>query len=81
MKAIVVRHKRHLHHAFAGAAREIQKNARRRTANSAEGNLTAAKWMRWRTFERLAAEHDRLVTRSLQAAALKFGLLGSDFLF
>jgi hypothetical protein len=31
------------------------------------------KWMRWRTFERLAAEHDQLVTLSLQAAALKFG--------
>ncbi len=39
------------------------------------------KWMRWRTFERLAAEHDQLVGRSIQAAALKFGLLLSDFRF
>jgi hypothetical protein len=37
------------------------------------------KWMRWRTFVRLAAEHDRLVGRSMRAAALKFGLLRSDF--
>jgi hypothetical protein len=40
---------------------------------------TKPKWMRRRTFERLAAEHDQFVGRSLQAAALKFGLLGSDF--
>jgi hypothetical protein len=39
------------------------------------------KWMRWRTFEGLAAEHDQLVRRSLQAAALKFGPLVSDFRF
>jgi hypothetical protein len=38
------------------------------------------KWMRWRTFERLAAKHDQFVGRSMQAAALKFGLLASDFL-
>jgi hypothetical protein len=31
------------------------------------------KWMRWRTFERLAAKHDALVGRSLQAMMLKFG--------
>jgi hypothetical protein len=37
------------------------------------------KWMRWLTFERLAAEHDQLVTRSLQAAVLKFGPLVRDF--
>jgi hypothetical protein len=36
------------------------------------------KWMRWRTFERLAAEHDRFVGRSIQAAALKFGPLRSE---
>jgi hypothetical protein len=28
------------------------------------------KWMRWRSFERLAAEHDQFVGRSVQAAAL-----------
>jgi hypothetical protein len=39
------------------------------------------KWMRWRTFERLAAEHDQFVGRSIQAAALKFGLRASDFHF
>jgi hypothetical protein len=33
------------------------------------------KWMRWRTFYRLAAEHDRLVNRSMHAVALKFGFL------
>jgi hypothetical protein len=38
------------------------------------------KWMRWRTFERMAAEHDQLVARSLQAAKLKFGLFVSDLL-
>jgi hypothetical protein len=37
------------------------------------------KWMRWRTFERLAAKHDQFVGRSMQAAALKFGPLVSDF--
>jgi hypothetical protein len=38
-----------------------------------------SKWMRRRTFERLAAEHDQFVGRSMQAAALKFGLLVSGF--
>ena len=40
------------------------------------GNGSKPKWMRWSTFERLEAEHDEFVGRSLQAAALKFGLLG-----
>jgi hypothetical protein len=31
------------------------------------------KWMRWRTFERLTAQHDALVGRSTQAMMLKFG--------
>jgi hypothetical protein len=31
------------------------------------------KWMRWRTFERLAAEHDQFVGRSMQAMMLKLG--------
>jgi hypothetical protein len=31
------------------------------------------KWMRWRTFERLAAKHDQLVGRSIQAMMLKLG--------
>jgi hypothetical protein len=39
------------------------------------------KWMRWRTFERLAAEYDQFVGRSMQAAVLKFGPLVSDFRF
>ena len=34
------------------------------------------KWMRWRTFERLAAKHDDLVGRSMQAMMLRFGLRG-----
>ena len=37
------------------------------------------KWMRWHTFERLSAEHDALVGRSIQAIMLKFGGL-KDFL-
>lgn len=37
------------------------------------------KWMRWRTFERLAAKHDDLVGQSMQAMMLKFGLLGGNF--
>jgi hypothetical protein len=44
------------------------------------GNGDKPKWMRWRTFERLAAEHDQFVTQSLRAAALKFGLPIRDFL-
>jgi hypothetical protein len=36
------------------------------------------KWMRWRTFERLAAKHDQLVGRSLQTMVLRFGLFESD---
>jgi hypothetical protein len=32
-------------------------------------------------FDRLAAEHDQFVGQSIQAAALKFGLLVSDFRF
>ena len=43
------------------------------------GNGGKPKWMRWRTFDRLIAKHDQLVGRSMQAVALKFELLGSDF--
>jgi hypothetical protein len=43
------------------------------------GDGDKPKWMRWRTFDRLTAKHDQLVGQSMQAAALKFGLLGSDF--
>jgi hypothetical protein len=35
--------------------------------------------MRWHTFDRLAAEHNQFVGRSMQLAALKFGPLVSDF--
>ena len=38
------------------------------------------KWKRWCTFERLAARHDDLVGRSMQAMMLKLGLFGRDFL-
>jgi hypothetical protein len=34
------------------------------------------KWMRWRTFERLAAKHGDLVGRSMQAMMLRFRLTG-----
>jgi hypothetical protein len=34
------------------------------------------KWMRWRTFDRLAAKHDDLVWRSMQAMMLMFRLMG-----
>jgi hypothetical protein len=43
------------------------------------GNGCKPKWMRWRTFDRLAAKYNALVGRSVRATALKFGLLGSDF--
>ncbi len=33
------------------------------------------KWMRWRTFDRLSAQHDEFVGRSLQAMAVRFRLL------
>jgi hypothetical protein len=36
-------------------------------------------WMRWRIFERLAAEHDQFVARSMQAVVLKFGPLAKRF--
>ncbi len=45
------------------------------------GSGCKPKWMRWRTFERLTAEHDQFVARSMQAVALKFGPLVSDFRF
>jgi len=45
------------------------------------GNGGKPKWMRRRTFERLATEHDQFVGRCMQAAALKFGLLESDLHF
>ncbi len=32
------------------------------------------KWMRWRTFARLAAKHDALVAKSLAATARRFGI-------
>jgi hypothetical protein len=32
--------------------------------------------MRWRTFERLAAKHDDLVGRSMQAMMRRFRLMG-----
>ncbi|MFZ2105413.1 MAG: hypothetical protein WAV18_08515 [Roseiarcus sp.] len=32
------------------------------------------KWMRWRTFERLAAEHDVFVRQSLATMAVRFGI-------
>ena len=32
------------------------------------------KWMRWRTFERLATEHDHFVGESLAVMALRFGI-------
>src|SRR5262249_53998145 len=35
------------------------------------------KWMRWRTFERLAAQHEELVGRSMQEMMVKFKLFGS----
>jgi hypothetical protein len=45
-------------------------------AGHANGGREKLKWMRWRTFERLAAEHDRLVGRAMM---LKFGRF-RDFL-
>lgn len=39
------------------------------------------KWMRWRTFNRLKLEHDRLVAQSCAAIAHKFRLIGEDLPF
>jgi hypothetical protein len=36
-----------------------------------KGEGDKPKWMRWRTFERLAAKHDQFVRRSMQAMMLK----------
>jgi hypothetical protein len=38
------------------------------------GECGKPKWMRWRTFERLAAEHDDFVGESLAEMALRFGI-------
>ena len=35
------------------------------------------KWMRWRTFERLAAQHEELVGKSMQDMMIKFKLLAA----
>jgi hypothetical protein len=48
---------------------------RAKAGNQASSTATVAR------FERLAAENDQFVGRSMQAAALKFGLLVSDFRF
>jgi hypothetical protein len=75
--------------AYASAREDVGERAARR-ANRLRARLgwepgilncdgSKPKWMRWRTFDRLTAKHDRLVVRSMHAAALKFGLLGSDF--
>ncbi len=40
------------------------------------GDGRKPKWMRWPTFERLAAKHDDLVGRSMQAMMLRFRLMG-----
>ena len=36
------------------------------------------KWMRWRTFERLAVQHEELVGLSMQELIVKFRLLRCD---
>jgi hypothetical protein len=40
------------------------------------GSGDKPKWMRWRTFERLTAEHDRLLAGSLRAFAARWGSPG-----
>jgi hypothetical protein len=40
------------------------------------GDGPKPKWMRWRTFQRLVDRHDEHVSRSMHAAAVKFGFLG-----
>lgn len=37
------------------------------------------KWMRWKTYERLVAQHDELVRRCMNASVLKLGLLKRNF--
>jgi hypothetical protein len=77
--------------AYASAREDVSDRAARRAdrlrarlgwePGILNGGGEKPKWMRWRTFERLAAKHDALVGRSIQAAALKFGPLVSDFRF
>jgi hypothetical protein len=43
------------------------------------GDGDKPKWMRWRTFERLAARHEELVDMSLVGAMMKLGI-GADIL-
>lgn len=38
------------------------------------GRGVKPKWMRWRTFWRVSAQHDRLVDTSLRAMSLRFGI-------
>jgi hypothetical protein len=43
------------------------------------GEGVKPKWMRWRTLERLSAQHNQLVERSLAIAILRFGPGINDF--
>jgi hypothetical protein len=43
-------------------------------ASAVNGNGNKPKWMRWRTFERLASEHDAFISESLAGIALRFGI-------
>jgi hypothetical protein len=40
----------------------------------ADGEGGKPKWMRWRTFQRLAAEHDAFIGESLGGMARPFGI-------
>jgi hypothetical protein len=42
----------------------------------ANGRGPKPKWMRWRTFQRLAHRHDEHVSHSMHAVAVKFGFFG-----
>ena len=42
------------------------------------GDGLKPKWMRWRTFDRLKVEHDRLVRRSCAEIAHKFRMIGEE---
>jgi hypothetical protein len=72
--------------AYASAREDVSDRAARRAdrlrarlgwePGILNGEGEKPKGMRWRTFERLAAKHDDLVGRSMQAVMLRFRLKG-----
>jgi hypothetical protein len=59
---------------FVWPKRSILEHNHEREPGILNGGGEKPKWMRWRTFERLAAKHDAFVGESLARMALRFGI-------